>query len=99
MKTHRIMACLLTLSALLTCACVRQFDVRPGGSGTDRPDVMFPNYRDVTIPCNLAPLNFYYTDHEGDRFVTTFSCGGSSVTFKGREVVWKEKSWKENTRS
>ena len=80
---------------LLALSCGRSFDGRPVGPGTDRTAPVFPDYREVTIPCNIAPLNFYYTDPEASRFVTTFSAGGVSVTLKGREVVWKEKAWKK----
>ena len=84
---------LLLLAALLLFACGRSYDVRPFGPGTDRPDVVFPDYRGVTIPCNIAPLNFYYTDPAGAKFVTVFSAGDVTVSFKGREVVWKEQKW------
>ena len=83
----------LTLSLLL--ACGRPCDVRPTGAGTDRVSAIFPDYQDVTIPCNIAPLNFYYTDPEATRFVTTFCAGDLSVTVRGREVVWKEKAWRQ----
>ena len=83
----------LALSLLLSCG--RDYDVRPSGPGTDRTSVIFPNYQDVTIPCNIAPLNFYYTDAAGTRYATTFSSGGYSVTIKGRDVIWKEKKWAE----
>ena len=69
-------------------------DVRPAGENTDRSSFMFPDYQDVTVPCNIAPLNFYYTDPDLARAVTVFSSGEESVTFRGREVVWKEKAWK-----
>ena len=69
-------------------------DVRPAGDHTDRSSFMFPDYQEVTIPCNIAPLNFYYTDPDLTRAVTVFSSGVESVTFRGREVVWKEKVWK-----
>lgn len=69
-------------------------DVRPAGDHTDRTSFMYPDYQEVTIPCNIAPLNFYYTDPDLSRAVTVFSSGEVSVTFKGREVVWKEKVWK-----
>ena len=83
----------MPLLAFLLLACGRPYDVRPFGPGTDRPDVVFPDYKGVTIPCNIAPLNFYYTDPAGSRFATTFSAGDVTVTFKGREVVWKERQW------
>lgn len=85
------LACL----ALLLSACGRPFDVRPAGEGTDRTAFLFPDYQDVTIPCNIAPLNFYYTDPAGKSFTTRFSGGSKTVSIKGREVVWKEKAWRE----
>lgn len=87
-----------SLAALLGCllllaGCGRGTDVRPVGSDTDRTSFIFPEYCDVTIPCNIAPLNFYYTAPEGMGFVTTFTAGSYSFRFKGREVCWKEKNW------
>ena len=84
---------ILAAVLLLALACGRSFDGRPVGAGTDRTAPVFPDYREVTVPCNIAPLNFYYTDPEGSRFVTTFFAGGSSVKIRGREVVWKQKAW------
>ena len=85
----------LLTALLLVLACGRSYDGRPAGPGTDRTAPVFPDYREVTIPCNIAPLNFYYTDPASSRFVTTFSAGSVSMTIKGREVVWKEKAWKK----
>lgn len=53
---------------------------------------MYPDYRYVTIPCNIAPLNFYYT---GGRAETTFSYGDYSFSVKGREAIIPEAKWKE----
>ena len=89
---HRL--CILFL-ALMLLGCGRSVDVRPSGPGTDRTAFIFPDYQDVTVPCNIAPLNFYYTDPDDSSFKTTFSAGGKTVTLKGREVVWKEKKWAE----
>ena len=88
---HRIDTILLTLLLLLSLSCGREYDVRPSGTGSDRTALVFPDYQDVTIPCNIAPLNFYYTDPDDARFVTTFTAGGTRVTIKGREAVWKQR--------
>ena len=79
----------LALLSVLTLSCGRTCDVRPTGEGTDRAAFLFPDYQEVTIPCNIAPLNFYYTDPAGRKFVTSFSAGSFSTTLKGREIVWK----------
>jgi hypothetical protein len=93
-RSNRSLLPLLML-VLLTLACARPYDVQPAGVGTDRPEPVFPDYRDVTVPCNIAPLNFYYTDPDGSHFTTTFTSGSVTVTRKGRDVVWKEKAWKQ----
>ncbi len=86
---------IILLLSLLLLSCSRAYDVRPSGEGTFRPAAVFPDYREVTVPCNIAPLNFYYTDAGGSRFVTRFSCDGLSYTLRGRDAVWKEKAWKK----
>ncbi|MCR5758820.1 MAG: hypothetical protein K6G39_00475 [Bacteroidales bacterium] len=88
-------AILLVLSLLLLSGCGRSRDVRASGEGTFRPAAVFPDYRDVTVPCNIAPLNFYYTVSDASRFRTFFRAGDLSFTLRGREVVWKEKAWKQ----
>jgi len=80
---------------LLLLSCGRNSDIRPSGPGTDRDAFLFPDYEDVTLPCNIAPLNFYYTNPDASRFVTRFGAEAVSFTFRGREVVWKEKDWKK----
>lgn len=78
---------------LLLVSCGRGADVRPVGPGTDREEPMFPDYREVTVPCNIAPLNFYYTAR--GRCETVFSAGDVTFTLRGRDVVWKEKRWRK----
>lgn len=53
---------------------------------------MYPDYRNVTIPSNIAPLNFYYT---GGKAETTFSHGDYSFCVKGSDVIIPETKWKE----
>jgi len=92
-KRNSLPCLALCLALLLLLSCSRGYDVRPSGMGTDRTSALFPDYEDVTIPCNIAPLNFYYTNPDGSCFVTTFTAGNVSETLKGREVVWKPKKW------
>lgn len=92
MRNSKVISfCVLVIFLVTGCG---SRDVRPAGDHTDRSSFMFPDYQEVTVPCNIAPLNFYYTDPDLSRAVTVFSSGEVSVTFKGREVVWKEKAWK-----
>ena len=72
--------CLLTAFVLVGCA------------SQNEPVGMYPDYRGVTVPCNIAPLNFYYT---GGKSQTTFSCGDYSFSLRGRDVCIPETKWKE----
>lgn len=56
---------------------------------------IYPDYIDVTVPATIAPLNFIYTTEDAQDNITTISCAGSSFTFRGREVEWKEKQWRK----
>ncbi len=51
---------------------------------------MYPDYRNVVVPCNIAPLNFYYT---GGKAITTFTSGDFSCTIKGRDVCLPQDKW------
>ena len=63
-------------------------------SGSDGPLVIYPDYKDVTIPANIAPLNFRYAMEGVRQARTTFTLDGKSVTIKGEEVEWRLGKWK-----
>lgn len=81
----------IALSILLVSSCYK-FDPTEARY-TDGP--IWPDYMDVTIPYNIAPLNFCYTETSGPVPVTTFSYGDMNITIKGWEVVWKDKQWRK----
>lgn len=56
---------------------------------------IYPDYFDVTVPANIAPLNFSYLCEGADKAVTTFTCGDMTVTIKGADVRWKMSRWKK----
>lgn len=52
-----------------------------------------PDYSDVVIPSNIAPLNFNI-EGEGQRFFTTVqSSGGASIAVNGRKVKMSVRKW------
>lgn len=54
---------------------------------------MYPDYRDVTVPCNIAPLNFHYT---GSGFgKTVFEANGAEAVFHGKDIKWELAEWKQ----
>ncbi|MBR5072706.1 MAG: PD40 domain-containing protein, partial [Bacteroidales bacterium] len=54
----------------------------------------YPDYKDVTIPANIAPLNFRYAMEGARKARTTFTLDGKSISLKGTEVEWKLSRWK-----
>lgn len=63
-----------------------------GCSSSTEQIEMYPDYRDVVIPSNIAPLNFYYT---GGKPVTKFCSKNIQFTIKGKDVIIPENKWKE----
>lgn len=62
--------------------------------GSCGPLVIFPDYKEVTVPTNIAPMNFHYVMDNSGKAVTTFTLGEKSVTIRGNEVKWPLKKWK-----
>lgn len=58
----------------------------------DRQPAIWPDYTNLTIPSNIAPLNFRI-DEPGKDFVTEFSTASASITVSGRKTDIPEKKW------
>lgn len=83
----------LTSIMIFLCGCGKVDYTNPNGSSG--PVTIFPDYKDVTIPCNIAPLNYHYATKGVTKAVTTFSCDGKIVRFKGLTIEWNLKKWKK----
>ena len=60
----------------------------------DRTPVIYPDYSDVTIPCNIAPLAFMI-EEDGKGYVTSFMAGENEYLVAGKEVVVPVDKWNE----
>lgn len=60
----------------------------------DTVPALYPQYADVTIPCNIAPLTFRI-EEEGSGFVTRFSSGDKELVIGGKEVLPPIEKWQE----
>lgn len=98
MKTMRYMrlACLLLLSLLLLGG-LPGCTPRPDGAVTDAAALpeLYPDYVDVTIPCNVAPLNFLVRDDEADALCVTVRGETDSLVLhrRGRKALFPEREW------
>ena len=83
----------LLLYVLLSAGC-SQWKI-PGESSLMRPEI-FPDYQEVTIPCNMAPINFMV--EEAEYVQASFSFQGTEmIRVKGRDGIIRIplKKWKE----
>lgn len=53
---------------------------------------IYPDYRDVVIPCNIAPLTFHI-QQEADGYVTVLTVGEKQIAVGGQDVVPNEEEW------
>ncbi|MCQ2111400.1 MAG: hypothetical protein MJY79_07900 [Bacteroidaceae bacterium] len=87
MKTRTL---IMTLAACLLASCAKvpaEFQ-EPGNAIQIMPD-----YKDVTVPSNIAPLNFYIMS-DAARYVTQFKAGSQSYTRRGRTVAIPLRRWR-----
>ncbi|MDO5442727.1 MAG: hypothetical protein Q4G10_03570 [Bacteroidia bacterium] len=86
----RLLAAALVCTLTVSCYTEHSTSI----SGSDGPAVIYPDYKDVTIPANIAPLNFRYAMKGASTATTTFTLGGESVTIHGTRVEWNIRKWK-----
>ena len=92
MKHTFLYLLVLALLALPGCAVG---DPATAVDGSEGPLVIYPDYKEVTIPANIAPLNFRYAMEDVRKAKTTFTLGGKSVTIRGTQVEWRLSAWKD----
>ena len=80
-----------TICLLFGCSGTESFTTVYGSEG---PLVTYPDYKGVTIPENIAPLNYCYMMEGARKLHTTFTAGDKSVHFKGAKVEWPLSKWK-----
>lgn len=84
----------LIVAILLLCvACSSDVPTLPAKYTpvAERPAI-YPDYYDVVVPCNIAPLTFGIRE-KGDDFVTCFKVGDKTLLCGGREVAPAVDEW------
>ena len=60
---------------------------------SEKPDI-YPDYTDVTVPVNIAPLNFLV--EQADKVVARIQAGDIAYNYgKGNKVIIPQKEWKK----
>jgi hypothetical protein len=62
----------------------------------DRAPAIYPDYRDVTIPPNIAPLNFDVQENAARFVACVFEEGAERpvATFSGKEIRFSQRKWR-----
>lgn len=86
----------LAFAVLFMSSCVNHPDV-PSSKETKCLPAIFPDYCDVTVPCNIAPLNFMLPAGEYEGCVARFTMpNGQQQTYgHGVKVQIPESEWHE----
>lgn len=82
---------IVTLLALL-CGC--SVSTPQYYTDSTEPVSIYPDYTDVTVPQNMAPLHFY-VENKGDLVVTSLDCGNRQYCYADAKVCPTQKQWKQ----
>lgn len=85
---------LIAAAAALLAACTPKQPAEYKETGTEA--TVYPDYTDVTVPRNIAPLHFRI-EAEADGYVTVMKAPGEELVKEGREVRPTEKEWRRLT--
>ncbi|MDR2414222.1 MAG: hypothetical protein LBD64_04465 [Odoribacteraceae bacterium] len=81
---------LLIALALTSCSVVPPRDARE----ITLPVLLSPDYTGVTIPCNVAPLNFKILLEAGDYITVARGSRSGSIVVRGQVVRFPLKAWR-----
>ena len=86
---------LLALAMLLLASCAKHPDVPFSASASSELPSIFPDYCNVTVPCNIAPLNFMLPAGEYEACVARITTpDGQQQTYgDGVKVQIPEEEW------
>ena len=86
---------ILVVACLFLTSCMNHPDVPSSSKEAGCLPTIFPDYCDVTVPCNIAPLNFMLSADEYDECVARFTMpDGQQQTYgSGVKVQIPEEEW------
>ena len=91
MKRSVVLPFIISVILAFTAGCTR---IPVLTEKIDDPLSIFPDYTDVTIPANIAPLNFRI-ENEGDKYVTVLTGGTETTVIGGEKVIIPSRKWEK----
>ncbi len=88
MRTSVVQISILALFLSVSCVKVPSDSLR-----TERKASIYPDYCEITIPYNIAPMNFRICDSALDYVTVISGENGNPVIVKGREVCIPARKW------
>ncbi len=83
---------------MIVCVCLlascRKAEVPAVFIDSQRSAQIYPDYAEVTVPSNIAPLTFH-VDSDADDYVTRLTDGQTEMTIGGRDVRPDAKKWRQ----
>ena len=87
--------CIISLILAVMSACTSRPSIPETFTSEDRTPKIYPDYKEVTVPCNIAPLNFY-VDENKDNSVARFTIDGKEFTYgNGNKILITKMSGKK----
>lgn len=87
---------LLALVGVMTSCGVSHPSEPSGAVKVDTLPALYPDYTDVTVPANIAPLRFMVADRSVDECVARLEGPFGTLTYgDGRKVLIDEQEWQE----
>lgn len=93
MKTTIANNILIAIATMLVIACGRTSVPTSGVNESGRVPIIVPDYTDIVIPPNIAPMNFEIMEQGKDYITRVTNHEGTSIEANGKMVKWDEKSW------
>lgn len=81
------------LAACLLAACTA--NVPEEFTTVDEKPVISPDYTNVTVPYNIAPLHFAYCEEDATDAVTVYTCGSETLVVGGLKPQLNIKKWRQ----
>lgn len=86
----------ISILAIVLAGCTGHPSVPSSYTEAEGQPAIFPDYTDVTIPCNIAPMNFMMEDAE--EVVARLKAGSKEYTYgQGNKVMIDADEWRELT--